>query len=48
MKLKGLILNLGIIILAVLLNIHLHLSTIEFILWFVALVCINYGTMWED
>lgn len=48
MKLKGLILNLGIIILAVLLNIHLDLTTIEFILWIIAIICINIGTMWED
>lgn len=48
MKLKGLILNLGLVILAVLLNIHFNLSTIEWIFWFIAIVCINYGTMWEE
>lgn len=48
MKLKGLILNLGIVILALLINAHLDLSTIEIIFWIVALICVNIGTMWEE
>ena len=48
MKIKGIILYLGISILAILINIHFNLSTIEFILWIVAMICINIGTMWEE
>lgn len=48
MKLKGLILYLGIGILAILINVRFNLSTIEFIFWIVALICICIGTSWED
>ena len=48
MKLKGSILYLGIAILAILINIHFNLSTIEFIFWIIAMICISIGTIWED
>lgn len=48
MKLKGLILYLGIAILAVLINAHSNLSAIEFIIWIIAMICISIGTVWED
>ena len=48
MKLKGLILYLGIGILAILINIRFNLSTIEFIFWIIAMTFIYIGTNWED
>lgn len=48
MKIKGIILYIGIAILAVLINARLGLSTTEFIFWIIAMICINIGTMWEE
>ncbi len=48
MKLKGLILFLGIDILAVMIIAHFNLSTIDFMLWVIAIICISIGTTWED
>lgn len=48
MKLKGLVLYFGIAILAILINVHFKLSTIEFIFWIVAVICVSIGTTWED
>ena len=48
MKLKGLILYLGIAILAAFIYIHFNLSIVEFIFWIIAMICIYIGTTWED
>lgn len=48
MKLKGRILYLGIAILTALIIYRTGLSITEFIILLIGIICIGFGTTWED